>query len=146
MKIPQEDIYNIIIGRTSIVVSRALLRNFRKRNITITMDQWSLLAILWKKDGCNQLELCKRSFREKTTLSRQLDKMEQENFIVRVPDRQDRRIRFIYLTAKGKSLEGLANQVVEETYLQAIEGLSDEELQVTKTVLKRIVDNLSNTI
>lgn len=143
MKILEEDIYNLIIGRTTIVINRALLRNFRKHHLDITMEQWSVLAILWKKDGCSQLELGTRTFREKAATTRLLDKLEQQNIIVRIPDRNDRRIRFIHLTAKGKAMEEIANKVVEETYKQAAKEISDDDMLVCKCVLTKIYDNLN---
>ncbi len=146
MKIPEEDIYNIIVGRTTIIVNRILLRNFRKQDLDITMEQWSILAILWKKDGCTQQELGNRTFREKAGVTKLLDKLEQQNIIVRIPDRTDRRIRFIYLTAKGKSLKETANKIVEETYKQAIEGIREDDMAVCKKVLNRIYENLNPPI
>lgn len=142
MKIPKEDIFNIIVGRTSIMVSRVLLRNFRKHRLDITMEQWSILAILWQKDGCTQQELGNKTYREKAGVTRLLDKLEQQNIINRVTDAHDRRVRFIYLTEKGRALEEKANQIVVETYQQAIGDISEEDRTVCKNVLNKIYDNL----
>lgn len=142
MKIPKEDIFNIIVGRTSIMVSRVLLRNFRKHRLDITMEQWSILAILWQKDGCTQQELGNKTYREKAGVTRLLDKLEQQNIINRVTDAHDRRVRFIYLTEKGRALEEKANQIVVETYQQAIRDISEEDRTVCKNVLNKIYDNL----
>lgn len=142
MKIPKEDIFNIIVGRTSIMVSRVLLRNFRKHRLDITMEQWSILAILWQKDGCTQQELGNKTYREKAGVTRLLDKLEQQNIINRVTDAHDRRVRFIYLTERGRALEEKANQIVVETYQQAIRDISEEDRTVCKNVLNKIYDNL----
>lgn len=143
MKVREEDIYNFIIGRTTILVNRILLRNFRKENLDITMEQWSLLDILWKKDGCTQHELGARTFREKASITRLLDKLEQQNIVIRVPDRSDRRVRFVYLTAKGKSIEETATRVVRETYKHAVAGIPEEQVLICKRVLNQVFENLS---
>lgn len=142
MEIPKDDIYNIIIGRTSIIVNRSLLRSFRQQKLDITIEQWSILAILWEKDGCSQHELGLRTFREKAGVTRLIDKLEQQNLIVRVPDRKDRRIRFVYLTARGKSLKEKANEIVTATYIKAIKGIDEEDMAVCKNVLSAIYMNL----
>lgn len=143
MKIREEDIYNFIIGRTTILVNRILLRNFRKEKLDITMEQWSLLDILWKKDGCTQQELGARTFREKASITRLLDKLEQQNIVIRVPDRRDRRVRFVYLTAKGKSIEETATRVVRETYKHAVARIPEEQTVICKRVLNQIYENLA---
>lgn len=142
MKAHDEDIYNFIIGRTSLLVNRILLRTFRKHDLDITMEQWSILEILWKKDGCTQQELGQRTFREKAGITRLLDKLEEQNLIVRIPDRIDRRVRFVYLTAKGKSIEEISTAIVKETYEHAIGNIREEEMAVCKKVLNRVYQNL----
>lgn len=142
MKAHDEDIYNFIIGRTSLLVNRILLRTFRKHDLDLTMEQWSILEILWKKDGCTQQELGQRTFREKAGITRLLDKLEEQNLIVRVPDRIDRRVRFVYLTAKGKSIEEISTAIVKETYEHAIGNIGEEEMAVCKKVLNQVYQNL----
>ena len=49
-----ENLYTILSGRTHSAFNRALLTNFRKNNISLTKEQWTILGVLWKNEGCTQ--------------------------------------------------------------------------------------------
>ena len=66
-----------------------------------------IMLLLWKENGQFQQQLADGSYKDKTTLTRQIDGLEKRNLIVRVPDKIDRRQKRGYLTNKGKRFEQL---------------------------------------
>src|SRR5690606_3838351 len=98
MKLSISDIFNIVIGRTTNTVNRRLQREFKKMNLQITHEQWTLLSALWNEDGQTQQSLSARTFRDKTSVTRLIDKLVTQNLVVRVPDKADQRTNLIYLT------------------------------------------------
>ncbi len=142
--VSNEDIFNLITGRTTTMVNRTLARNFRNNQLDLNMEQWSVLAALWDNNGATQQQLGEKTYREKASITKLLDKLEQQNMVVRITDKNDKRIKRIYLTSKGKSLEEQANNIVKETYTQASKNISDTEIVVCKKVLDQLYDNLKN--
>lgn len=52
-----ENLYSILSGRPHSLFNRALLSNFKKNNIALTKEQWTILGVLWQNDGCSQQNL-----------------------------------------------------------------------------------------
>ena len=78
----QEDIYHLIINRTATALARAITLDFKERNIPINKEQFSVLIILWKKDGCAQQVLSEYTNRDKPGVTRLIDTMEREGLVI----------------------------------------------------------------
>ena len=52
------ELYSFITGMASTAIARRLQKNFKQEGIEITIEQWSVLYHLWKKDGISQQDLC----------------------------------------------------------------------------------------
>jgi DNA-binding MarR family transcriptional regulator len=144
VKILISDIFNIVIGRTTNIVNRKLQREFKRANLSITHEQWTLLSALWNEDGQTQQSLSENTFRDKTSVTRLINKLESRSLVVRVTDKYDQRTNLIYLTAQGKSLENTTTQILKETYQKAIAGISEKDIMICKDVLNRVFDNLKD--
>lgn len=138
----QQDIHNLISGRTSMALSRAFNANFRKNGIPISKEQFSILVILWKKDGFSQQYLAENTFRDKPGITRLIDSLEREELVFRKADPHDRRSNLIYLTEKGKELEASVTASVKETLTMAAQGLTEEDTRNLKRILDIVYNNL----
>ena len=93
-----ENLYTILSGRTHSAFNRALLTNFRKNNISLTKEQWTILGVLWKNEGCTQQTLADQTSTDKPGITRLIDHLEKENLVERHPDANDKRLKLIFLT------------------------------------------------
>lgn len=139
-----QEVYTLLTGRLSMTLNRTLLQHFKANDIPLTREQWSILAVLWKEDGCSQQTLATETHRDKPSVTRLLDKMEKEDLIVRKADDNDRRLNLIYLTEKGKSYEKDAFRIVNEIEFIATKGLSDFQIQNLKDAVRTIISNIEN--
>lgn len=144
VKISISDIFNIVIGRTTNIVNRKLQREFKRANLAITHEQWTLLSALWNEDGQTQQSLSEKTFRDKTSVTRLINKLESQSLVVRITDKYDQRTNLIYLTAQGKSLEKTTALILNETYQKAIDGISEKDILICKDVLNRVFENLKD--
>jgi|SRR5690606_539812 len=144
MKLTISDIFNLVIGRTTNTINRSLQRGFKSINLTITHEQWTLLSALWDKDGQTQQMLSERTFRDKTSVTRLINKLEDQNLVVRIPDKNDQRNKLIYLTNKGKSLKEKTEPILTQTYEKAIHGISEADILTCKKVLNQVFENLKD--
>ncbi|MBN9285670.1 MULTISPECIES: MarR family transcriptional regulator [Flavobacterium] len=137
-----ENLYNILSGRIQSAFNRALLNNFKANNIGLTKEKWSILAVLWKNDGCSQQVLADETYRDKPSITRLVDNLEKEGLVTRKPDAKDRRLNLIFLTDKGKSIENTVMKVVDATVNEAVKGIDPDELRIVRETFLKIYDNL----
>jgi len=141
-QLQNDEIFNILVGKISAAINRTFLRAFVTEGIDITTEQWSVLACLWEKDKVTQQALCSLTAKDKPSMTRLIDKLEKRNLVTRVSDNNDRRINLIHLTDAGLALQQRATQIVHQVANKTLNNITDEELDTSRTVLKKIMTNL----
>ena len=136
------ELYSFITGKASIAMARRLQKNFKVRGVEITIEQWSVLYHLWKEDGLSQQELCNATFRDKPSITRLVDNLEKLKLVKRISSKEDRRMNMIYLTDAAKKLQEQTMDLANQTLNEALEGVNMEEIELCKSVLQRVYDNL----
>jgi len=142
LQLQNDELFNILVGKISTAINRTFLRAFANEGIEITTEQWSVMACLWQRDKVTQQALCSLTLKDKPSMTRLIDKLERRNLVTRVADHNDRRINLIHLTETGTQLQKRATNLVEELVSKALNGITDEELIVSRVVLKKIMTNL----
>lgn len=136
------ELYSFITGKASTAIARRLQKNFKEASIEITIEQWSVLYQLWKVDGQSQQQLCEATFRDKPSITRLVDNMEKAKLVKRVASKHDRRSNHIFLTKEGKVLEEKTLQIANTTLNQALEGVTNGQIEIAREVLQMVYDNL----
>lgn len=137
------ELYSFITGLASTAIARRLQKNFKQHGIDITIEQWSVLYHLWKKDGLSQQELCSATFRDKPSITRLVDNLEKQRLVKRVPSVKDRRINLIYLSEIAMGLRDQTMDLANRTLNEALTDVKADEIELCKTVLQRVYDNLT---
>jgi len=136
------ELYSFITGKASIAIARRLQKKFNTAGLNLTIEQWSVLYHLWKEDGKSQQELCNATFRDKPSITRLVDNLEKLQLVKRVASESDRRINRIYLTRMAQKLQEQTMGLAEETLNEALGGVPADKIDVCKTVLQIVYDNL----
>jgi DNA-binding MarR family transcriptional regulator len=136
------ELYSFITGMASTAIARRLQKNFKQEGIEITIEQWSVLYHLWKKDGISQQDLCNASFRDKPSITRLVDNLEKLKLVKRVPSQTDRRSNSIMLTEAAKKLQDKTMEIASRTLNEALEGVAADDVETAKKVLQQVYDNL----
>lgn len=131
-----------LIGHTGRAMKNAITKAFAEHSFEITAEQWGILMSLWAKDGITQQELSTAISKEKTTVVRLIDKMEERNIIVRVHDIADRRNNLIFLTEEGKKLREKLVPIAINELRKALKGMSEKEIDTLTSLLKKVYSNL----
>lgn len=139
------ELYSFIAGIASTAIARRLQKKFNTLEVNLTIEQWSVLYHLWKKDGQSQQELCTASFRDKPSITRLIDNLEKLQLVKRVPDESDRRINKVVLTRAGQKLEEQTMVMAEETLNEALAGVPPQHVELCKQVLQKVYDNLNQS-
>jgi DNA-binding MarR family transcriptional regulator len=136
------ELYSFVTGKASTAIARRLQKKFNVAALNLTIEQWSVLYHLWKEDGTSQQELCKRTFRDKPSITRLVDNLEKLKLVKRVASKEDRRINMIYLTPEALQLQEKTMALAEETLNEALHTVPADQIEVCKAVLQIVYDNL----
>ena len=142
VQIHEDEVFSILTGKVSTAINRTFLRSFAHEGIDITTEQWSVLACLWKKDRVTQQTLCTLTSKDKPSMTRLIDNLEKRELVVRIADIHDRRSNLILLTQNGLDLQQKATQIAQTIAAKTLNNISDEEMNISRTVLKKIMANL----
>lgn len=130
-----------LVGRTSRSIIKRLTKKFSDAGFDISYEQWSVLVHLYRKDGQTQQELSYIAVKDKAAITRLLNVLEKKNIVLRIPDRNDRRSKLVYLTNKAKEFKTDLIAIVEELLEEAEQEISPEEMDQCKIVLNKIFSN-----
>jgi len=108
----------------------------------ITLPQYFVLRELWREEGLTQREVANRVGVLEPTMVTTLDALARLGMIVRVRSTTDRRKTHVQLTPAGRTLRatlhGYAGQVLD----RALDGVSDDEIALLRSLLQRVKANL----
>ena len=110
----------------------------------ITTDQWEILVVLWNHEGLTQKELAKQLIKDQTNIARMLVKLEKKDFIHREPHETDGRALRVFLTQKGQDMKDDILKPSKIAFEQTIKGLSDDEVNIFRNIIKKITANIDN--
>ena len=108
----------------------------------ITRSQWWVLAFLSRQDGMSQVALADQLDVGKVAVGGLIDRLEASGFVVRQPDPVDRRVKRLFLTAKGTSLMKKFRQSVSDTEETVLAGIVPEDLEASVRALRGMKKNL----
>ena len=128
-------------------IARLMRWNFDRRaqNLELTRAQWGVLANLTRCPGAHQKTLADLLEVTPITLARHIDRLEQNGWVRREDDVEDRRAKRVYLTEKGQEILGELQSVVQEVRQQALTGINTEEEEQLLTLLLRLRQNLGTS-
>lgn len=140
------EIYHLLTGRTPMLLNRFFSIKLKEAGIPLSKEQWSLLSILWIKDGCSQQYLADQTYRDKPSTTRLLDTLEREGYIIRNEDQQDKRSKLISLTPKAIAMEKKVNEVIDETLTLALGEFAESEVVIVKHAFDKVFNNINKLI
>jgi len=100
----------------------------------------SVLVPLFEEDGLRMGELARRSSLSKQALTTLVRSVEEAGLVSRTRDARDGRAYRVSLTARGHELRPVAERVLGDLAARTRSRLSDEELEILFTSLRKVVD------
>ena len=131
-----------IINRTARSLSRSLDIRLRNR-VGITFAQWRVLVLLTKiHDGLSQKEIAEGLGLEAPSLIPILDKLQNDNFIQRRVDPNDRRNNRIYRSKKTFEIWDATLECANKVLTIALANLPEDKVLIMKEILEKMRINL----
>ncbi|SDK96520.1 transcriptional regulator, MarR family [Clostridium cochlearium] len=116
--------------------------NDRLNLVGITRVQWIALYYLGEGETISQCELAEKMGIKASSVARLIDRMEREEYVLRKRSDEDKRRVDLYITDKGKKLREKLLPEGEKMSKLVSKGISDEEIEIFKKVLKKMSINL----
>ena len=123
-----------------------LNRKFTAAGLQATSEQWKILIILWFEDGLTQQQLAQKTNKNKVSVVKLVDGLERRGLVNRRPDPKDRRINRIFLTPRGKTIQGKMIKLAKQNLDQAATDIDSAEMATCKKVLKQIISNMKGNL
>ena len=134
------------LGHLASNASRAVLKRINqelsRHGFPVTSEQFSVLVHVWDQNGQPQYVLVEKLHKDKTTMARLVASLERLGLLVRMPGQTDGREKIVFLTEQGKIMMSRISEMVLEILEIGQKGINEEDLQITKDVLKRFHKNL----
>lgn len=133
-------------------ISKYISQLYRKSRIFVSKGvsqfdigsgQLMFLIALYNKDGRIQEEITESLQIDKATTARALKKLEEEDYIVRVRNIEDKRSNKIYLTEKSKAMKKEIYSVIDNWNYKISESLTEEEEKTLKDLLEKVCKNIN---
>jgi MarR family transcriptional regulator, transcriptional regulator for hemolysin len=126
-------------------VSRLYASYFQRyaRELELTLPQCKVLGHLARNEGISQARLAELSDTDPMTLVRTLDRMQQDQWIERRPDPQDRRAHRLYLKEAAKPIVIRMWKIADQCRQEAMAALSPSERDQLLELLDRVHGTLS---
>lgn len=121
-------------------------RKISQKNISqivgdITVDQCLLLIILDKNAAYSQKEIAELIFKDNASITRIIELMVKKDYLIRQINESDRRKFNLEITEKGKKTIELLTPVIYKNREKALEGLSNNEIELLDKLLAKIISN-----
>ncbi len=123
-------------------ISDAFGRRLKKSGIT--RIQWIALYYINANQNITQRELSKLMFVKDSSVGRLLDRLERDNMIKRIRNKEDRRNINIILTEEGKTKIDALIPEGDKFNNKLIEGLTEGELRIFEKVVFTMVRNIKD--
>lgn len=115
-------------------------------NLDITIDQFAALDAIYCNNDICQRDLSKLILKDRSNTGRILNILEESGYIERVVETKNNRlVKKIYITAKGKNLIEKNQDKLKKEFWKTFDDVSDEEFAILRKTLDKLKTGLSKT-
>lgn len=133
------------IGRLISIINRLFSVYFNSKitNKTIGFGQVRLLKFISQNEGCSQRDINEHFMSDKGTTATLLKSLEQNKMILRQINKEDSRIKNLFITDKGYEFMGEMKIVLSGWTDLLLKNFNEQEREMAFKVLNRMVENIS---
>lgn len=134
-------LYNLV--RLSATYSAEMDNALKRHGLNTT--KWRILSLLKDKNPSTVGELARRSVIKLPTITRMLDRMEQEGLITRSASKRDGRVVDIRMTAEADVVLQQVRTIGQNVFEQAFANVSADDIEHMTRTLQQVRENLSRS-
>lgn len=111
-------------------------------DLGLSYAEFSMLLVLFDKEGCSQDDMTTVLNVDKAAITRVIKKLEDKEYIFRKQDGEDRRLKRIYLTDKGRQQEAVIKEIVHKIMDYLAEDFTPQERDIMIKCLNTMAQKL----
>ena len=134
--------FTVLIGKISRNIKR--LKSCQMAQLDLKGPHVSCLYYLYRSGPLTAAELCDRCEEDKAAISRSLDFLEQNGYLVCQTEKTKKYKAPLVLTSKGAQAGQGVCERIERVLSLASQGLTEEERKIMYGALEKISGNLEN--
>jgi len=133
------------VGRLISRVRHALMLSVDARLLPLglTAAQWSVVVYLAEQIASTPAELASLLNYDRGAMTRLIDRLESKGFVVRSPNRTDRRSVTLALTATGRAAYPEIRPLIVDVLNELLRGFTATEVSQLESLLGRMLANVS---
>ncbi|MFD1414870.1 MarR family winged helix-turn-helix transcriptional regulator [Oceanobacillus jeddahense] len=126
------------------MIARALdsISNIEFKEYDLTKGQYLYLVRICENPGIIQEKLAEMVKVDRTTAARAIKKLEAKAFIQKTADADNKKIKKLIPTEKGKSIYPMIKKENDYSNQVALEGLSEKEAETLVYLLEKVRKNI----
>lgn len=106
----------------------------------------SMFILQLINDGTTQKELCDTLYFPKQTVNKVIFSFEKQGYITLIENPQDKRLRSIMLTDKGRNFQSKVISFIEQAELEAFASLTEQEQEIMTELWEKYTNICINKI
>lgn len=130
------------INRLSFMLRSELQQRVKNAGHDLAAEEWALLMVLWRDGPLPVGRLAEVTLRDRTTVTRVVDRLVAKGLLKRMDEEGDRRQVIVHVTNLGRRIENPVVGAVAPLIEKASQGIAQKEVEITLSVLQRMADNL----
>ncbi len=139
---PQEELFVSLLLRTSIRLQTAFDRRFLP--FGVTAQEAAVLVRCADSGGLSAGDLARAMGRDKSKITRFVDRLEKRRLLVRATHPRDHRLLIIATTPRGRRLIPQLTRCFEDIRKRFLSGIPNADLASLQAILARLEDNLGS--
>jgi len=133
-----------IMGRMKGRMFQIIQSRFEETDLELGMEGFVILMHIRHEDGMHQTQLAETIGRDKPSVTRALDALEDRDWLRRSVDPEDRRSHRLTLTDEGRQALDRATPIVHRIISRIFDPISESDYQVFLTVLLTLRQQLDS--
>lgn len=130
-----------LLGRSHHVFKNQMFIEFKEKEIDVTFEQFIILHLL--NSNCDLIlrDLAIHLQKDKSIIVRQINCLLENQYVVRLTNKNDKRIKDLILTKKGFDILSRVKIIADEVSEKLLTGITDTDLEIFRNVLRKIHEN-----
>lgn len=127
------------LNKSGMLYKRLMAKHLERMNITYA--QLMVLRVIDNEPGITAKEILMQMDTDKATLSGVISRLERDNYIYRVQNEKDGRVRNIYVSEGSEEICSEVNVIEQACMRSLMEGITEEEATEFLRVLDLFIAN-----
>ncbi len=123
-------------------IKQTMTDDFKKEGFNLTPEQFLVMDTLWDEGVLTQQQIANITMRDKNSIVKLIDGLENRKLVKRVSNPNDRRQNLIKVTPYSLKIRQKVNECAFKSVESIIKGISEEDLETFIGILAKLEKNM----